>query len=533
MGLAMHAHQVNNTEDAEYTAFMRRIGARFSELTRSGADPVFITDAEDLWGAYLGGFATAAERQYHNCSACRSFIQRFGSLVVIGEDGNTTPAIWDAEIAPPAYRASLAALAQQVRRAKVTGPYLAKESVWGTPSAGGWAHFSVPGIAYKHAVLTAGHAMAEKREDFKNIMFALSVYTPQVLDTALQILETDSVYRAEAVIGPAQFLRKLHNARAAAAAGPRVSNVTWKAIATAPAGFLHPRSSMVGTLLEDIAEGKSFDDVKRAFEAKMHPLRYQRPQAAPSAGNIAQAEKLVAQLGLAPALERRIARLEEIPKLWEPKQQPAAPAAGGVFGHLTPKGATASPSIQIPAVTMTLEKFVRTVIPEAQEMAVHLEHSTRSFIAITAPVNADAPKLFQWDHPFAWYVWNGGAPADQYGLTVGAWQKVAAITRLPARWGDEAEKFTHHGDAIILLLDSARETREAGAALFPSLLRSELHQVRSTLEAHSRSGRMHGLSDGTAIGLDLRRASGGPGYPVTVRVTAGGRTQDYRIDRWD
>lgn len=53
---------------------------------------------------------------------------------------------------------------------------------------------------------------------------------------------------------------------------------------------------MIGTLLDDIASGMSFDSVSRRFAEKMHPLQYQRPQAAPSAGNIAQAEKIVEKL---------------------------------------------------------------------------------------------------------------------------------------------------------------------------------------------------------------------------------------------
>lgn len=82
-----------------------------------------------------------------------------------------------------------------------------------------------------------------------------------------------------------------------------------------------------------------------------------------------------------------------------------------------------------------------------------------------------------------------------------------------------------------MLLVGARETRQAGAALFPALLRSELHGVRSTIEAHSNSAQMHGLTEGSAIGLDLRE--GTAPYPATVRVAVAGRVQTYKIDRLD
>lgn len=82
-----------------------------------------------------------------------------------------------------------------------------------------------------------------------------------------------------------------------------------------------------------------------------------------------------------------------------------------------------------------------------------------------------------------------------------------------------------------MLLAGARETRQAGPALFPALLCSELHGVRSTIEAHSNSAQMHGLTEGSDIGLDLREGTGS--YLATVRVAVAGGVQTYKIDQWD
>lgn len=425
-------------------------------------------------------------------------------------------------------------MAKAVRRARITSPFLSRDAVWGSPERGGWSHYAVTppaAMRYSGAILTPGQAMAEKREDFKTVMHALDEFTQPMLETAVALLKSDHLYSSERVLGQAEWLLKLHVA-CAAANGHGKAAVVWAATAKAPAGFCHPRSSMIGTLLEDIAAGMEFSLIAKRFADKMHPLRYQRPQALPSAGNIAQAEKLFAQLGLAPALERRIARLDEIPLLWSPKAEAPLPrAGGGLFSHLTPKKKAAQlPPVEIPAITMTAEKFLREVATAADTMEIHLGDGHHGFITLTTAVNADAPRLFQWDHPFSWYVWHDGAPAKQYGLAPG-WLEVAGIARLPARWNDDGQRFKHQGDGTILLLAGARETRQAGAALFPSLLRSELHGVRSTIEAHSKSSQMQGLAEGSAIGYDLR--DGGKSFPATVRVTTAGRTQTYKIDRWD
>ena len=517
--------------DDKYDDFLHGLQAQLiASLEQS---TLFRTDAEGLFDAYLASIP-AEYRQHYTCSCCRAFVNNFGGLVTIDEQGRTAPALWSFD-APSVHKPAVEAMARIVRRAQVIGPFISSEKEWGKAEAGGFVHMHVTppaSLVYQRTTLTAGQKMAEKREDFGNVARALAEFTKEHIAVALKLIQTDSLYQSEKVLGVAQFLADLHTARDAAQGNEAKANILWRAIGTAPAGFCHPRSSMIGTLLEDIAAGMSFEQVSRRFADKMHPLRYMRPQAAPTAGNIAQAEKLFEQLGLAPALERRIARTDEVPLLWRPKQaEQKAEGKTGIFGHLAPKAKAAASNIEIPAITMTARKFVETVIPTADQIDLHLNAGNTQFIVLTAAVNADAPRLFQWEHGYAWYCWSAGAPASQYGLATG-WAKMNGITRLPARWNDDGERFKHHGDGLVLLVEGARETRESSAALFPSLLRSELHGARATIEAHSKSAKMQGLKDGTAIGYDLRQGSS-TSYPVQLRVHTNGSTQVYKIDRWD
>lgn len=528
------ALQATHQNSDGYDAFVQRINNRFAAL----AGPIFETSAVGLYETYLQAFADPVARQYHTCSCCKQFIERFGHLATVNSAGHLVSAIWDKDDAPDHYKPAVAAMERLVRRAQITMPFLSSEPMYGTPAstvrASGhiWTHFAVKPPAARifreTRLLSAFQLASAKREEFGTVRQALTEYDATTVAVALRLLKDDQLGNSAAALGQAQFLADLHKARADSM---NTDNTTWAMVAAAPSGLCHPRSSMIATLLDDIRAGKTFEQAQAAWNAKMHPLAYQRPKAPPSAGNIAQAEKLFGALGLAPALQRRIARLDEIAKLWEPR--PVAPApTGGIFGHLTPKGSTASElGLTAPALAMTLEKFVRTVIPTAEKVEVQLA-SQVNFIAITTAVDPDAPQLFQWDHSFAWYCWHGGRPVSQYGLSPG-WNPVAGITRLPARWGDEAaEKFKHQGDGVILLIDGARETRSAGAALFPACLRSELREVRSTIEAHSSAATMAGLTDGSAIGVDMRQG-GDANFPVNVRVLAAGQTQTYKIDRWD
>jgi hypothetical protein len=507
----------------EYDNWLFSIHRRFNALD---GGPIFTTDVEGLWEAYLDGF-DPSQRQFHNCSACRHFIQRIGGLVTISETGATGSVIWDADEAPLAYRASVAAMVKLIKRAKVTGVFVSADHELGTGITGPWTHFSVfqkTAAIHKSKVLTAGQAMAEKSEDHKNVMRALQEFSPALIAQALSLLNSDAMYRAEKVIGPAQWLSELHTA----CEKSNRSNAVWRAIATAPAGFCHPRASMIGTLLEDLESGMSFEAVSTRFASKMHPLQYQRPQAAPSAGTIAQAEKLVEQLGIAKSLERRFARLEDLKAEWLPDPE-VAPAGGGVFAHLKPKEATRQELI-VTAQTITWEKFARTVLPIAKLTEINAP-GYGAYTALVTAEHPDAPPIFQWDseqqrNPVSLYLYNGGSPPSRWNIQSG-WRKVTAITLRPSMWYGLNE---HHGKNAIFIIEGCRDLENRDVGLFPETLKSELHGVRAVIEAHSRTAKLGGAEQATACGLMCPVN----GTPTHVRVTdAVGTRFEYKIDRWD
>jgi len=519
----------------EYLDLLAHVEEVFEWQVSRDMEPVFSTDVDvELWELYLSGFSDSAERQHHNCHACRHFIERYGHLVTVNRDGRVTSAIWSADGAPERFRPSVAAMAEAVRSAKITGVFLSAEKTWGTPRTGIWNHFAIrppAGMRFRCATQTPAQMMAEKRQDFYTIVRALADFGREHIETALTLLRSDSLYRSEKVLGQAQWLADLHAARAAIRGIAR-DNVTWRAVATAPAGFCHPRSSMIGTLLEVIAAGTSFEDAAGAFAAKMHPLAYQRPQAAPAPGAIAAAERIVQRLGADGALARRFARLEEVQALWRPSPRKTERVEGrGVFGHLEPKGSRA-PAMRIPAQTMTWVKFEGNVLPVADRIEI-LAPSRGNYAALVTAVHADAPPILQWDredvrNPMSWYVWNGGSSASQWGLRAAEFYDVSAVTVQPSMWGGG---FEHQGKSVIFLIADARESRDAGAALFPEILRSEFHAIRSVIEAFSNDASIEGMHEPHAAGLMF--SAGKYPWNATMRVWISGRSLEYRLDRWD
>lgn len=493
--------------------------------------PLFTTSAspEALWAAYIENIHES-KRPHFACHSCRRFIQAYGGLVTINKDGTALSLLWDGDHddVPPFFRPSVEALSKLVASSKVTGVFLSSATMWGTPSTPdkkrvfSWTHFSGrPASVYADKVLTADQRMAEKLEDYKMLKRALADYGAPVAEQAVRVLKSDALTRSEKALGIAEWFASLHGQNA---------NQLWLAVAIAPPGYCHVRSTMISTLLDDIVAALPFETISRRWAEKVDPTKYQRPVAAPKEGAIEVAEKLVAKLGVAKSLERRYAKLEDVQvKLWEPK--PAVPAKAktdGVFGHLRGQ-ADAVKEVQLPPTTMTWEKFARTVLPTACSLEVKAPGHGGYFGFVTA-ADAEAPPILQWDHPekrnpVSQYVYENGSSASSWGLVANSWSKVNAITASPAHW-HEPDKAKHHSEGAYFLLDGAKDSRNNGLCMFPETLKTEFRGIRAVVEAHSKNGKLQG--DGSASGLVFQK--GASGQSLSIRVDG---VAVYVLDRWD
>lgn len=428
---------------SDFVGLRASVEARFqAAIAAPGPVHLFVTDTSALYPLFLGALPEAL-RQRSTCAACRSFVERYGGLVRVAADGTTVPILWDEKGTPEPYAAAIAALAAAVSRAPILGVFLSQDPVWGRPATGEWLHFAVTPTAAclckPSALQTPGQRAAERLQDHATLLRGLEEFPRELVANALALLTNNSLSRSEKCIGVATWLADVHKQRRAAKNERRRDNLTWLAVASAPPGFCHVRSTMIGTLLEDLAAKLPFPEIRARFAAKMDPTKYLRPVAAPSAGNIAQAEKIIATMRTAGSLERRFARLADIRPLWVPAAASAAPAASGpqgVFSHLK-SPAPAATQIEAPAVVMTWEKFARTVLPTAGRIEYLVPASAQSYLGMVTAKHPEAPPIVQWDfederNPVTYYVYAKGSPPAQWNLRPGAFHPVTAVTLAPA-----------------------------------------------------------------------------------------------------
>lgn len=511
--------------------------------------PLFSTDAAGLFGGYLTSLPRSS--QHYNCAACRRFLEHYGSLATIDpNEGLHLPALWsDRGLPPPPFfEKSVRAMYDRVMAARVTGVFLDERPIWGMPNAGGWSHLAAANPdRFVASLMTPAQKMAEHRQDREILCNALVKYPAWVVQQAIAILATDGLDHPERAVDRILWFRSLQNKieyLVSRYPSPRhTENAVWYAAATAPPGFAKISGSIVGTLLDDLKKGLSLPAVQRRWSEKNRPTLYRRPQAPPTEGAIDTAERLFEKTGAVRSLERRHATLDDIQSyLWCPRMRQIGPAQGhGVFTHLRGQSKPVRPPKTLSPQTLTWHRFSSLVLPAAELIDLYVQ-AHGNYYGLTTATNEDAPPILQWDglpghtrrNPASWYVYPGGSDALAWGLLPGLWAEVTGIFLGPYAW-QEPGMFAHQGERAFFALSGCKDVNgeRVGLCLFPSHLRSEYHEVRSVIEAHSKAGKLAGLDRANAAGIMLQGMRHGATPPLRVRVRSSGVIAEYTIDRWD
>jgi hypothetical protein len=306
MAIAAQSNQkLTGTGDGEhsdgYRAMLDQLNKNFAKNTK-GSVVLFSVLTEKsklaLWNIYLNSFPMQ-DRQHYTCNECRKFFERYADLVTIDAKGNLKSVMFSDDPVGE-YAGIFASLRMVLEGASVERVFVTEEKKWGLAVTGQWEHFAVTPpkkfvwnpaehISNTGDPQTAYQYEAEKTGEFKTMVRALVEYTTEHLETAMAIINGDALYRGEKVQGPAQWLQDVLLTQKKTKNAKNRHNLLWLAVATAPAGWAKPRGTMVGSLLDDIVEGKPLDEIRSNFAFKMDPTKHNRPQTAPSAVNIQQA----------------------------------------------------------------------------------------------------------------------------------------------------------------------------------------------------------------------------------------------------
>jgi hypothetical protein len=498
-------------------------------------------DPDLLWDMYIQSIESIAGADVArrlNCHVCKSFIRKFGPIVKIEEDGELTPILWSwtsNDDGPLSTTFKL--INNHMKNAKITSLWTSDLAEIGMSSNVSkttgvtWTHLSatLPPHLYVHGVTlySADQLMAKSRQRFSTLMnneTGIHRIKLSTFETAVKLFESHSLNRSDQFVDVARFHA---NSKKAIVGSRRVGNQIWRELMSRPEGWENVNSTAIGKLYSWIESSWTLESIKHTWNTMVSGDNYQRPTELPSEGTIAQAEEVIAKLGLESALERRYARLEEIRCLWKPKEGVVAAreTKGGIFSSLKAKNSNHNTPVvyNVDPKHITWERFAEKIMIDADKIEF-LTVPMGNYAGMTTAEHADSRPILKWDkmedrYPISGYLYAKGSSPAVWSLPVTSFVNVTGIARLPG-----------HEETYVIILEGAVDKHlEKGLGLFPETLINELHGVRSVIEAFSAERSLSGKEEASACGYQIGRNN----CAMRLRVTVGDDVRDYVVDRFD
>lgn len=364
---------------------------------------------DELWETYLKSFPDGTNPIYrvrteHDCQCCKQFIRAVGNVVAI-VDGQTV-SIWDCEVGDLAYQQVADAMVELVRSKPIANIFLHTERTAGTDKnfqdtvdgVKTWEHFfvNIPAAKVVRGV-NLGAVLGDARTTFEMLMRALREIKGDAIDTVIELIDQNSIYRGAEHLFAVQEYRKVHYMPLA-----NINDV-WLISRTLPPSVSRIRNTVIGTLLTDLSEGVDLDKAVRSFEAKVAPANYKRPTALVTKAMIDKAKKTLEDLGLVSALERRYANIDDITinNVLFANRDAKRKLNADVFDDLV-AGVKEKPNLA-KVEEVSIEKFIADIMPKATTLEMLFEsRHVGNLVSLVAPVDPTAARLFKWGNGFSW-----------------------------------------------------------------------------------------------------------------------------------
>lgn len=525
------------------------------QFNRYRDQKIFKVNTDPLVNIYLGSMPEDASNHY-NCTACKKFITQYGGLAVINSDGSLTSVLWDPEKAPEFFKLAASRMKQFVEKQMVDSEFFTHTKDLGTPeSIDGefvWDHLYVEYLQHRviHAnkeIYDAYQKMAHHIETVKTLKFAMVEYTADDLTKAKSYLHSDKCD------GPASHTEiisdfiKLKQTLDGVKNKIYKHNLTHQFISENPV-VAHIRGTAVGRMLYDIRANASEYTILKNYADTVDPLKRMVAQTDVSVGNLHRANDIVAKLGMENSFKRRFAKLEDFTYDWAPPVQEEKPEmiqSFGIFGKLLiekrqPIENAASVAVIENTKPLTFHKFLKdNNLKDAVKIEVLFTSKPQPIAGFTEAVYRDFPGIFKYDNPdnrctlspyFYCKVDHNGnnlGPIEisEFGLKQYTWYSVSAVIINPPFNKNDVYMILSNKEEPIHDIVYKQIAEHVGSMISPQLLKSELHEIRKSIEKLSKEDIMENPED-SLLGIIIDEHNG-----VNLRVTTTDAITTYVIDR--
>lgn len=443
-----------------FKSFRDELRVHFGEMIE-GQDRLFVSSlsGDELWEIYLESFRPEdneifRERRYHDCGCCRNFIRQMGNVVAI--ENATLKTMWDFEPSDEVYKPVALAMRSALADAYNRDLFVTKQGGYGKLEdfeqleeyVHTWNHFrlDIPPRLLNRTRETNETIAAQYRQLRNLLVRGMDEISPQAIADVLDMIDEGVLYRGS------QWRSQLEEFAALQAAYRQIESCLVKAdYALEMTGKVSPvvagiRNTSMGTLLVDLSEGMDAEEAVRRYEKVVAPENYRRPKPVFTQRMLEEAQKMLDELDLTPALRRRHARIGDLwPEdvVWANKtaqRKMGHPGSGILVEMLSDDISSKQATPPKDAPTIGIDEFIRS-LEGVRDIEVFFEkRHVPHMVSLIAPDNPARGKLFSWGNNFSWiYSGNLGDATFAEDVRKAGGLVDGAKMRFSLRWNVKSE----------------------------------------------------------------------------------------------
>ena len=444
----------------EFRPFKQEVKEHFKKMCKENEHLFEVgLDKDQLWDIYLNTIPPEDNKIFKvkrefDCSCCRHFIKSIGNVVAI-QNGKVV-SIWDFESKEPKWSAVAKALSDYVKQHTITNVYLSKFGAVGTDynmmetedgKAMRWDHFY---LKLPESLVFAGRygdTIDSRRSDYRDVrnVFkrSLDELTEDSVLTVLDLVNQGSLYKGDEY---KHILTKFKNLKKDYDKLDNYSKelFAWDMSLKIDQATAKIRNTAIGTLLIDVSNNVDLEEAVRKYESVTAPQNYKRSKPIFTKKMLEDAQKTITDLGYLDSLERRYANADDITvnNIIFSNRDTAKRIQGGsnaLFDALE-KDTKGTPKKFDRVEEITIEKFIKDVVPNANEIEAYVEGKhIANFMSLIAPVHPDSKTMFKWNNNFSW-AYTGNVTDSMLKQNVkNAGGKVDGVLRFSIQWNDLGE----------------------------------------------------------------------------------------------
>lgn len=391
------------------------------------------TNPYELAEFYVDAYPTEVnpifrERRVYDGSYDKRFVRQLGDVVLWSKDLQTIQTIWDIEGEELGYFLTVARKMQEkvIARFKVESftPFVSAEKEFGNePNMDDksdilWNHFYA--LNGDKRISSDVHTVETKFINNRDLLIkGLTQASIDNIENVLCLISENGIYRGNEFEAPIRTFLTMKKAFVASGAS-MIAFATYMSIS----GLLKKDhdinnnclfiNTAIGTLFQEMFEGKDVENAVKSFESKVAPANYKRTTAIVSPKMVEKAITDMKDIGIDRALYRQGATMQDVPLssiiYQNLNQYKASDALDALLDESKTTQATKkienqeTQPIDLTGLNYLLKgsSKVRLAVNKALD-------SNR--VLVTKPLHEDAPNIFRWNNGFSWAYVNGVADA--------------------------------------------------------------------------------------------------------------------------